>query len=112
MVGAINLKRKPIDTSSYTYLRKYSKTWPLLQDILEGANLHAIMLDYLTSIFEQKASTASLKEQLDEILNSLVTDFDDEELPLRREEKFEQFVVGFEGDENRARQNMAIEQSA
>ncbi len=109
---AINLKRKPIDTSSYTYLRKYSKTWPLLQDILEGANLHAIMLDYLTSIFEQKASTASLKEQLDEILNSLVTDFDDEELPLRREEKFEQFVVDFEGDENRARQNMAIEQSA
>ena len=109
---AINLKRKPIDTSSYTYLRKYSKTWPLLQDILEGANLHAIMLDYLTSIFEQKASTASIKEQLDEILNSLVTDFDDEELPLRREEKFEQFVVDFEGDENRARQNMAIEQSA
>ena len=108
---AINLKRKPIDTSSYTYLRKYSKTWPLLQDILEGANLHAIMLDYLTSIFEQKASTASIKEQLDEILNSLVTDFDDEELPLRREEKFEQFVVDFEGDENRARQNMAIEQS-
>ena len=109
---AINLKRKPIDTSSYTYLRKYSKTWPLLQDILEGANLHAIMLDYLTSIFEQKVSTASIKEQLDEILNSLVTDFDDEELPLRREEKFEQFVVDFEGDENRARQNMAIEQSA
>ena len=109
---AINLKRKPIDTSSYTYLRKYSKTWPLLQDILEGANLHAIMLDYLTGIFEQKASTASIKEQLDEILNSLVTDFDDEELPLRREEKFEQFVVDFEGDENRARQNMAIEQSA
>ena len=45
-------------------------------------------------------------------MNSLVTDFDDEELPLRREEKFEQFVVDFEGDENRARQNMAIEQSA
>lgn len=109
---AINLKRKPIDTSSYVYLRKYSKTWPLLQNILEGANLHAIMLDYLTDIFEQKASTASIKEQLDEILNSLVTDFDDEELPLRKEEKFEQFVVDFEGDENRARQNMAIEQSA
>lgn len=109
---AINLKRKSIDTASYTYLRKYSKTWPILQDILEGANLHAIMLDYLTGIFEQEASTASIKEQLDEILNSLVTDFDDEELPLRKEEKFEQFVVDFEGDEKRARQNMAVEQSA
>lgn len=109
---AINLKRKSVDTSSYSYLQKYSKTWPLLQNILEGANLHAIMLDYLTGIFEQTASTAGLKEQLDEILNSLVTDFDDEELPLREKEKFEQFVVDFEGDENRARQNMTIEQSA
>lgn len=109
---AINLKRKPIDTSSYEYLRKYSRTWPILQDILEGAHLHAEMLGYLTSIFEQEASTASIKEQLDEILDSLVTDFDDEELPLRKEEKFEQFVVDFGGDEARARQNMEIEQSA
>lgn len=109
---AINLKRKPINTSSYTYLRKYSKTWPILQDILEGAHLHAEMLDYLIAIFEQEASTETVKEQLDDILNSLVTDFDDEELPLRKEEKFEQFVVNFGGDEKRARQNMTIEQSA
>ncbi len=109
---AINLKRKPINADSYTYLKKYSKTWPLLQDILEGAHLHAEMLDYFTAIFEQEASNESVKAQLDEILNSLVTDFDDEELPLRKEEKFEQFVVDFGGDENRARKNMNIEQTA
>lgn len=109
---AINLKRKPINSDSYTYLKKYSKTWPLLQDILEGAHLHAEILDYFTNIFEQEASNDSVKEQLDEILTSLVTDFDDEELPLRREEKFEQFVVDFGGDENRARQNMKVEQTA
>ena len=109
---AINLKRKPISMSSYTYLRKYSKTWGQLQDIMEGAHLHAEMLDYLTNIFEQEASTASVKEQLDDILDSLVTDFDDEEIPLRKQEKFEQFVVDFNGDEKRAQQNMSIEQSA
>lgn len=109
---AINLKKKPVDTSSYTYLKKYSKTWPVLESILEGAHLHAEMLGYLIAIFEQDASTAAVKEQLDEILNSLVTDFDDEELPLRKEEKFEQFIVDFKGDENRAKQNMAVEQSA
>ena len=32
--------------------------------------------------------------------------------PLRREEKFEQFIIDFEGDEQRARQNMVIEQTA
>lgn len=109
---AINLKRKPIDTSSYTYLRKYSKTWPVLEDILEGAHLHAEMIEYLIGIFEQKVSTATVREQLDDILDSLVTDFDDEELPLRKEEKFEQFIVDFRGDESRARQNMNVEQTA
>lgn len=109
---AINLKRKPIDTSSYTYLRKYSKTWPVLEDILEGAHLHAEMLEYLIGIFEQKVSTATVREQLDDILDSLVTDFYDEELPLRKEEKFEQFIVDFRGDESRARQNMNVEQTA
>ena len=109
---AINLKRKPINADSYTYLKKYSKTWPVLQDILEGAYLHAEILDYFTTIFEQEASNESVKVQLDEILNSLVTDFDDEELPLKKKKKFEQFVVDFGGDENRARKNMNIEQTA
>ena len=109
---AIKQKRRPIDDSSYVYLKKYSKTWPVLQDILEGANLHAEILSYFTAIFEQQASTAAVKTQLDEILTSLVSDFDDEEIPLRKEEKFEQFVVDFNGDENRARQSMTVEQTA
>lgn len=109
---AINAKRKPINTDSYVYLKKYSRTWPVLEDILEGANLHAEILDYFIGIFEQEASNDALKEQLDTILTSLVTDFDEEELPYRKEEKFEQFVVDFRGDENRARQNMKLEQAA
>ena len=109
---AINLKRKPLNSDGYTYLRQYSKTWPVLQDIMEGAMLHAEILDYFTTIFEKEASTASLKAQLDEILNSLVTEFDEEEVPLRKEEKYNQFVINFEGDEDLARQNMAIEQTA
>lgn len=109
---AINLKRMPLTSNDYTYLRKYSKTWPVLQDIMEGAMLHAEILNYFTAIFEQEASTDSLKAQLDEILNSLVSDFDEEEIPLRKEEKFNQFIIDFEGDENRARQNMAVEQTA
>lgn len=109
---AINLKRKPIDSDGYTYLRKYSKTWPVLQDIMEGAELHAEVLSYFSSIFDKETSTDSLKAQLDGILDNLVTEFDDEELPLRKEEKFNQFVIDFDGDEDRARQNMAVEQTA
>lgn len=109
---AINLKRKALAPDDYTYLRKYSRTWPVLQDIMEGAKLHAEILEYFTAIFEQEVSNDSLKAQLDEILNNLVSEFDDEEIPLRKEEKFNQFVIDFDGDEERARKNMAIEQSA
>lgn len=109
---AINLKRVPVDATDYTYLRKYSRTWPVLQDILEGAMLHTEILEYFTTIFGQEASTDSLKTQLDAILNSLVTEFDDEEIPLRKEEKYNQLIVDFDGDEKRARQNMTVEQSA
>ena len=109
---AINLKRQPDPNTNYPYLSKYSKTWPILKDIMEGANLHEIIFSYFETIFEQESSTESLKAQLDEILTSLVTDFDEEELPLRKEEKFEQFVIDFAGDEKRAQSNMAIEEIA
>lgn len=109
---AINLKRKPINLNNYQYLSKYSHTWPVLQDIMEGANLHATILSYFINIFEQEASTDALKVQLDEILTNLVTGFDEEELPLKKEEKYHQFVVDFDGDESRAQSNMAVEESA
>jgi hypothetical protein len=108
---AINLKRVPFN-GGYTYLRKYSKTWPKLQSIMEGANLHAIILSYFTNIFNQQSSGAALKEQLDEILSSLVTEYDDEELPFRRDEKLNQLIIDYDGDLNRAQQSMKVEQTA
>lgn len=109
---AINLKRKPYTTDSYPYLRKYSKTWPVLEQIMEGAMLHAEILEYFTGIFEQEASTDALKVQLDDILTSLVSEYDEEELPIRKEYRYHEFVVQFDGDVNRAKQHMALEQSA
>ena len=109
---AINLKRKPYTTDAYPYLRKYSKTWPVLERILEGAHLHAEVLEYFTGIFEQEASTEAVKVQLDDILTSLVSEYDDEELPLRKEYRYHQFVVEFGGDTDRARRHMELEQSA
>ncbi len=109
---AICLKKAPIPENEYPYLRKYSKTWPILNEIMQGARLHAIVFDYFSNIFNQKVSSDSLKFQLDEILSSLVTDFDDEELPIRQKEKYEQFVIDFLGDEDLAQKAMEVEQTA
>lgn len=109
---AIELKKPSWGAESYEYLKKYSSTWPQLREVMEGAKLHAEILAYFISIFEQEISAAPVKEQLDEILTKLVSDFDEEELPLRKEEKLEQFVVDFKGDEKLAKQHMVIEQTA
>lgn len=107
----IKLKRKPLSASDYPYLKKYSHTWPLLEDVLEGAHLHAEIFNYLENIFNQQPSTEPIKKQLDDILISLVSDFDDEELPLRRDEQYNQLIVEFDGDVIRAKTNMEIEDS-
>ena len=109
---AIILKRKLYEGHNYIYLPKYSKTWSILKDIMEGAMLHNIILEYFQNIFNQSVSTDSLKAQLDEVLDSLVTEFDDDEIPLRKQEKLEQFVIDFKGDEKRALSNMKIEETA
>lgn len=108
---AIMLKRKPYN-SNYTYLQKYSHTWERLEDIMEGACLHATILQYFTDIFDRTSTTNTVKKQLDDILTHLVSDYDSEETPLRREERLEQLVVDNNGDEQRARNFMQLEESA
>jgi hypothetical protein len=108
---AINLKRTTF-ADQYDYLCKYSKTWPKLKYVMEGAHLHANILDYFEGIFKRQSSGSALKEQIDGILSSLVTDFDDEELPIRRNEKLNQFIINYDGDMSRAQQSIQVEQSA
>ena len=107
---AINLKRKTY-TGKYTYLPKYSKTWPQLQNIMEGAYLHASIFSYFENIFSKQSSGLELKEQLDEILSSLVSDFDEAELPLRQEYRFSELIIENGGDEDRAKRDMEIVKS-
>lgn len=110
--AAISLQTPKLSEQNYTYLKKYSPTWLTLQDTLAGAYLHENLLQYFTNIFEQQSSHAALKEQLDDTLQSLVTDFDDEELPLRKEEKLNQLIIKFDGDKARANKDMQIEETA
>lgn len=105
----LNDQRKPISTSDYTYLRQYSHTWPLLQDVLEGARLHQTVLEYFEGVFAQPSSQAAVKRQLDDILSSLVTGFDDEEVPLKRDERLCQLIIEYEGDVKRANQSAKAE---
>ena len=109
--NAINSKRVPLKSGLYPYLEKHSNTWGNLQDVLEGANLNNDLYEYFKKVFEQKEETKKLKVELDKILDSLVTEFDEEELPLKREEQFEELVVRYNGSESKAHAQMALEKS-
>ena len=108
---AINSKRIPLQKGLYPYLEKYSHTWNSLQNVLEGANLNNDLYEYFRGIFSKKEETRTLKNELDKILDSLVTEFDEEELPLKREEQFEELVVKYNGSESKAHAQMALEKS-
>ena len=109
---AINLKRRPVDTSSYTYLKNYSPTWGQMQEALDDAALHSEMLAYFDSNLGKDVKSTAIKEQLDEILNNLVNDYDEEEAPLRKQERVEQLTLDCDGDLERVRKKMQIEQTA
>lgn len=104
----ILLKKKAYNNVSYGNLPAYSTTWPKLVAVMEKAELHESCLAYFKGIMEAPCATETLTEQLDDILDRLVTDFDDEERPLKEEEKYNQFVIDFGGDEKRAQQQLQL----
>lgn len=95
---------------SYPYLSKYSPTWGELQKSLNSANIHGAILSHFNAIFagEIRAS-ASLEGQVDELLTKLVTHFDDEELPLRRTDRFLELIIQENGDRNAATAKASLE---
>ncbi|MGM0112130.1 hypothetical protein [Enterococcus sp. DIV0187] len=109
---AINLYRPHDPGLNYPYLKKYSPTYPQILDVFKGALLHERLLDYFVNIFQQPNSTRTLKEQLDEILFTLVSSFDDEETPLRKDELLNHLVIENGGDMQSAHNEMKIEETA
>lgn len=93
----------------YPMLQQYSSSWFDLEDTLKGAYLHREILDYFEEIFNKVDSTENIKIQLDDILLSLVTGFDNEELKYKREERLNELIIKYDGNKVRARQDMEVE---
>lgn len=97
---------------NYPYLKKYSATWPKIENILKGAYLHRNLLAYFVTIFNTPYPTKSLKNQLDDVLFSLVSNYDVEELGYRKDEKLNEFIIQYEGDLSRAQNSMKAEETS
>jgi hypothetical protein len=104
-VGFLNEQRKrwaevldimtpQLKDSEYPTLRRYSLTWPTLEFMLRAARRHQVVHSFFETLFIGEILVPpSLEAAVDTLLDSLVTRFDDEELPLRRKERFNQAVI-------------------
>lgn len=110
---AIEAKTPSSISSSYPYLKKYAKNWAALRSMLCGCNLHQTLLDYIKGILEQpNGETGELRKQLDDLLDSLVTDYDNAELPLRQQKRIADLIIECKGDEAEALRRFDAEKSA
>lgn len=97
----------------YPYLSKYSPTWGKLQTSLNEASMHARVRDHFAAIFDGAiAPSANIQAAVDGLLDKLVKNFDDEELPLRREERMCQLIIHEVGNRSAAQVRFDLENKA
>ena len=100
----------PLADDKYPLLAKFSSNWNSLENSLKEAKTHEILQTHFKSIISTSADfSKSVKIQLDEILSLLVTNFDDEELPLQEQVRFNQLIIQMDGDKNAAQAIMDAE---
>jgi hypothetical protein len=106
----LDVMAPPIRQQDYPTLFAHSTTADSLRQSLKAARRNQVTLDFFTTMFTGEISIPSTLEQaVDEILESLVKNFDDEELPLRKEERLYQLVKEEEGDLAPAKQRLNAE---
>ncbi|WP_123774093.1 hypothetical protein [[Flexibacter] sp. ATCC 35103] len=100
----------PLSEGKYPLLEKFASNWNHLENSLKEAKTHNILEKHFKSIISSSADySKGVKVQLDEILSLLVTNFDDEELPLQEQVRFNQLIIQMDGDKTAAQAVMDAE---
>lgn len=111
--AAIQGMRLAAPSSHYPYLEKYSPTWPRLRDGLLGVGINGTFGDKVSQMFGgEVVLSPRLVERVDGLVDGLVTNYDDKELPLRRQERRLELVIESGGDRAKADARFAVENEA
>lgn len=94
----------------YSHLNRFSSTWEQLDDSLNDASMQGMVLQHFQDIFDGEIKTASsVLVAVDDLLTKLVSRFDDEELPLRRQEELCRLIIEESGDKPAARRKYDLQ---
>lgn len=100
----------PAVSIRYPLLERFATNWKSLETSLKEAKTHGELQMHFEAILSSPTDfSKAIKIQLDEILTLLVTNFDDEELPLQEQVRLNQLIIQMDGDKNAAQTIMDAE---
>lgn len=110
---AILGKKATVSDNEFPYLHQNSPTWENLKKVLAWAKTHNDIYLYFSSIFNMRVeSVASVAAKIDDLLDSLVTNYDCEELPIRQQLRKNRLIIEEQGDAARADARFEAEASS
>ncbi|KND46365.1 MULTISPECIES: hypothetical protein [Streptomyces] len=109
----IDSLRAPSATDDFPRLAEVCPQWAALDDVLARARAHEALLNRFRTLMESEILPAhNLEDTVDDILDNLVRNSDEEELPLQRELMLNEAIVRHEGDEEAARKEADMRSEA
>jgi hypothetical protein len=106
---ALDARTPKVGADEFSTLRRHSPTWPRLESALAAARRNGQVANYFRKLFEGEIPVLpQLEAAVDDLLGSLVTHFDDEELPLRKESRLLELIVQEEGGRRMAAEDEAF----
>ncbi|HEV8578194.1 MAG TPA: hypothetical protein VGX68_03845 [Thermoanaerobaculia bacterium] len=112
-VEVLDAERGRVEPEEFKLLRTHSATWPALEASLANVRRNSRVVERFRRIVESPTLLPpSVVAAVDELLDTLVARFDDEELPLRKQERLLQLILDEQGDKRRAEEKMAVEEEA
>jgi hypothetical protein len=103
-VAELGISRRQLDTAQYATLSKISPDFKQVKRQIQSASaLPEVTAKYEAIKSYEGPIPAVLEDLLDDILDTLVTEYDEEELPLRREVLYHESVIDADGDLDEAR---------
>lgn len=111
--GEIGSQREQLAPGTYPVLEELSPEWARIKRMLEQASALPVTIDKYEAIAKHEAAMPTvLEHMLDDILDQLVTEYDSEELPLRRDVVYHEAIIEEHGDLTRARERADVLQKA
>ncbi len=110
---ALLSKPVPPKQGEYGVLTKYSLNWDALQQSMTGARLYQVIAEYFQAIFRgELLPSPTILVAVDDLLDKMVSRYDDEELPLRQDERMQVLIIEEEGDRPTADKRFDLEKEA